>query len=80
MKSPSSKRAAKSVVGHRHHRTRHLRRQGVLRRCLGHFLAAGRRMVYRFEAAATLVTNDLGMAIADRDPQAGVIVYSDHGV
>jgi hypothetical protein len=37
-------------------------------------------MVYRFEAAATLVTNDLGMAIADRDPQAGVIVYSDHGV
>jgi putative transposase len=29
---------------------------------------------------AALVTNALGMAIADRDPAAGVIVHSDHGV
>jgi hypothetical protein len=27
-----------------------------------------------------LVTNALGMAIANRDPQPGVIVHSDHGV
>ncbi|WP_122503436.1 IS3 family transposase, partial [Mycobacterium kansasii] len=29
---------------------------------------------------AALVTNALGMAIANRDPQVGVIVHSDHGV
>ena len=29
---------------------------------------------------AALVTNALGMAIANRDPQPGVIVHSDHGV
>jgi putative transposase len=29
---------------------------------------------------AALVTNALGMAIANRDPQRGVIVHSDHGV
>ena len=29
---------------------------------------------------AALVTNALGMAIANRDPQSGVIVHSDHGV
>ena len=29
---------------------------------------------------AALVTNALSMAIANRDPQAGIIVHSDHGV
>ena len=29
---------------------------------------------------AALVTNALGMAITNRDPQPGVIVHSDHGV
>jgi putative transposase len=29
---------------------------------------------------AALVTNALGMAIANRDPQPGVIVHSDHGM
>lgn len=29
---------------------------------------------------SALVTNALGMAIANRDPQAGAIVHSDHGV
>jgi putative transposase len=29
---------------------------------------------------AALVTNALSMAIADRDPQAGGIIHSDHGV
>lgn len=29
---------------------------------------------------AALVTNALGMAIANRDPQAGGIIHSDHGV
>ncbi|PQP51781.1 DDE-type integrase/transposase/recombinase [Mycolicibacterium austroafricanum] len=29
---------------------------------------------------AALVTNALGMAIANRDPQAGIVVHSDHGV
>jgi putative transposase len=29
---------------------------------------------------AALVTNALGMAIANRDPQPGVIVHSDQGV
>ena len=29
---------------------------------------------------AALVTNALGMAIANRDPATGVIVHSDHGV
>ena len=29
---------------------------------------------------AALVTNALGMVIANRDPQSGVIVHSDHGV
>jgi transposase InsO family protein len=29
---------------------------------------------------AALVTNALSMAIANRDPQAGIVVHSDHGV
>ena len=29
---------------------------------------------------AALVTNALGMAIANRDPQAGGIIHSNHGV
>jgi len=35
--------------------------------------------IYSSQTAA-LVTNALAMAIANRDPQPGVIVHSDHGV
>ena len=43
-------RGAESVVGHRHHRTPHLRGQGVLRGGAGHVLPARRRLVDRFHA------------------------------
>lgn len=37
-------------------------------------------MVDRLESAAALVANALSMAIANRDPQSGGIIHSDHGV
>ena len=38
-----------TVVGHRHHRTPHLRGQGLLRGRAGHLLPAGRRLVDRLQ-------------------------------
>jgi putative transposase len=33
-----------------------------------------------FSQTAALVTNALSMAISNRDPQAGGVIHSDHGV
>ncbi|MFF3459644.1 integrase core domain-containing protein [Streptomyces sp. NPDC002730] len=64
-----------------HHRTPHLRGQGVLRRRPGRLLAPGGRLVDDTSPTAAPATNALSMAIGNRHPQpGGTIIHCDHGV